>query len=306
MLNSLMNLNPNRERVETITTGLYSLDYLLKIGGIKKGSLVEVFGQDNTCKTSFILNTIQAVQKNDGICVFMDLDNSVDPLYMENIGITDDLIITKTETGEEVFSVIRALLNSGAVDLIIIDSIASLCPSKELENKIDINDISSQSDLIKKELLEISTLAEQKNIVIILTNHLKRRKNGNNFIWRTVSERYVKFFSSLRIKLSKVCNVNNGIMNTGCKINASIVKSPYSITNDSINFNVLYKNGISKEEDIINISLKLNIISRKGSWYYYNDQKIIQGKDEFIIFLQNNISFRYEIENKIKNLIYRR
>lgn len=299
MIKSLLKLSKEK-KIQAISTGLYAVDMAIGTKGFPRGSIAEIHGESNTCKSAFVLNTMKKAIDNGLSAVYMDLDCSFDPLFASLIGIKfSDFIISQPPNADIAFDIIKSLINSNEVDLIVVDSIASLVPEYEINRSMEQN---THNIYIQNKLKELATLIKPTKTVLLLTNQLKRNYNSP-IREKTLLDSLLEMQSSTRLRITKNGNINNGIYNIGENYNVKLTRSSFVPMAKLSSFTLLYNNGISNILDIINVAQDLNIITNSGGWYKYDNKKI-HGLQPLKNELFNNQILLGEIEDKIKEELY--
>lgn len=305
---SIMKLGQQeRLYIESISTGSISLDIALGVGGFPRGRISEIFGQESSGKTTLALTAIANAQKNGGIAAFIDAEHALDPEYAKKLGVdVDNLYISQPDSGEQALSIVEMLAKSNTIDIIVIDSVAALVPQAEIEGQIGDQFIGLQARLMSQALRKLTAIVGKSKTAVIFINQV-REKVGVMFgnPETTPGGRALKFYASVRIELRKIDNIKKGETNIGARIKAKVVKNKVSPPFKEAQFNIIFGKGIDKLSEIADIATEFNIITKSGSWYSYGDEKIGQGKEKLLEYLENNPSFATELENKIKEILLR-
>ncbi len=303
---SIMKLGQQeRLQVEAISTGSLVLDLALGVGGFPRGRISEIFGQESSGKTTLALTAIANAQKNGGIAAFIDAEHALDPEYAKKLGVDiDNLYISQPDSGEQALAIVEMLAKSNAVDIIVIDSVAALVPQAEIEGQIGDQFIGLQARLMSQALRKLTTIVGKSKTAVIFINQV-REKVGVMFgnPETTPGGRALKFYASVRIELRKIDNIKKGEVNVGARVKAKVVKNKVAPPFREAQFNIIFGKGIDKIGEIADLATELNIISKSGSWYSFGDEKIGQGKEKLIEYLENNPNLMEEIENKIKEIM---
>lgn len=303
---SIMKLGQQeRLQVEAISTGSLVLDLALGVGGFPRGRISEIFGQESSGKTTLALTAIANAQKNGGIAAFIDAEHALDPEYAKKLGVDiDNLYISQPDSGEQALAIVEMLAKSNAVDIIVIDSVAALVPQAEIEGQIGDQFIGLQARLMSQALRKLTTIVGKSKTAVIFINQV-REKVGVMFgnPETTPGGRALKFYASVRIELRKIDNIKKGEVNVGARVKAKVVKNKVAPPFREAQFNIIFGKGIDKIGEIADLATELNIISKSGSWYSFGDEKIGQGKEKLIEYLENNPNLVEEIENKIKEIM---
>jgi len=288
--------------VEAIPSGSISLDAALGIGGYPKGRIIEIFGPESSGKTTIALTAIASVQKAGGTAAFIDAEHALDPVYAKNIGVnTEDLLISQPDTGEQGLNIATALVKSGAVDIVVIDSVAALVPEAEINGDMGDSHVGLQARLMSQAMRMMSGAISQTNTLVIFINQL-REKVGVMFgnPETTTGGRALKFYASVRIDVRKGDWIKNGSDVIGAKTNLKIVKNKVASPFKSASVDIIFGKGISKYGELVDIAVEQNLLTKSGAWFSYNGEKIAQGRDNAVKYLENNPSISDEIENTIR------
>jgi len=300
---SIMKFGANDKlEVETISTGSLGLDMALGVGGIPKGRVIEIYGPESSGKTTLTLHCIAECQKAGGTCAFIDAEHALDPAYARKLGVNvDDLLISQPDTGEQALEIADTLVRSGAIDMVIVDSVAALVPKAELEGEMGDATMGAQARLMSQALRKLTGTISRTQCTVIFINQI-RQKIGVMFgnPETTTGGNALKFYASVRIDIRRIGAIKDKeevIGNlTRCKIVKNKVSPPFKV----VDFDILYGHGISKLGEIIDLGVKLNLIEKSGSWFSYGDQRIGQGKENVRQFLKDTPAVANEIERKIR------
>jgi len=288
--------------VEAVPSGSLSLDMALGIGGYPKGRIIEIFGPESSGKTTIALTAIASVQKMGGTAAFIDAEHALDPNYAKNIGVNvEDLLISQPDTGEQGLNIATALVKSGAVDIIVIDSVAALVPEAEINGDMGDSHVGLQARLMSQAMRMMSGAISQTNTLVIFINQL-REKVGVMFgnPETTTGGRALKFYASVRIDVRKGDWIKNGSDVIGAKTNLKIVKNKVASPFKSASVDIVFGKGLNKYGEICDIAVDNNIITKSGAWFSYNGEKIGQGRDNTVKYLENNIEVANEIEKQLR------
>ena len=288
--------------VEVMPSGSLTLDYCLGIGGYPRGRIIEIFGPESSGKTTLALHAIAEVQKNGGRCAFIDAENAIDPTYAANLGVKiDELILSQPDSGEQALEITEMLIRSGAIDLIVIDSVAALVPQSELAGEMHDTQVGLQARLMSKAMRKLSGVMNRSECTAIFINQL-REKVGVIFgsPETTPGGRALKFYASVRLDVRKGESIKNGTEMIGNKVAIKVVKNKVAPPFKTAIVEMLYGEGISRLSEIIDLGVNLEIINKSGSWFSYKDDKIGQGKDAVRSFLASNQPLCDEIQEQIK------
>ena len=301
---SVMKLGDNSANmnVETVPTGSLSLDIALGLGGLPKGRIIEIYGPESSGKTTVALHCVAEVQKQGGIAGFIDAEHALDPVYAKNIGVDiDNLYISQPDCGEQALEITETMVRSGAVDIVIVDSVAALVPKAEIDGDMGDSHVGLQARLMSQALRKLTGVISKSNCIVIFINQL-REKVGVMFgnPETTPGGRALKFYSSIRLDVRRGEQIKVGDQIVGNKTNIKVVKNKVAPPFKTATVDIMYGEGISREGEIIDIASDLAIIDKSGAWYSYNGEKIGQGKENVKIFLKENPVLRDELEQKIR------
>jgi recombination protein RecA len=293
-----------RVKVEAIPTGSLALDIATGVGGIPKGKIIEIFGPESSGKTTLALHVIAEAQKRGGIAVFIDAEHALDPKYAQKIGVdVDNLYISQPDYGEQALEIAESLLRSGAVDVIVIDSVAALVPKDELEGEIGEAHVGKQARLMAQALRKLKSLAHNANAAVIFINQL-REKIGVMFgnPETTPGGRALKFFADMRLDVRRVGDAKEGDNKVGSRVRVKVVKNKLAPPFKEAEFDMIYGEGICKLCDLIDTASELGVIKKSGAWYSYGEVRLGQGRDQAKKFLQENPELAQEIEKKVREV----
>ena len=288
--------------VEAVPTGSLSLDIALGVGGIPKGRIIEVYGPESSGKTTVALHMVAEVQKRGGIAGFIDAEHALDPVYAKNIGVDiDNLYISQPDNGEQALEITETMVRSGAIDIVIVDSVAALVPKAEIEGDMGDSHVGLQARLMSQALRKLTAAISRSNCIVIFINQL-REKVGVMFgnPETTTGGRALKFFSSVRMEVRKGEALKRGSDVVGNRTKVKIVKNKVAPPFKQVEFDIMYGEGISNEGSIIDVGVELEIIRKSGAWYSYEGEKIGQGRDNAKEYLKANPETKAEIEEKIR------
>ena len=287
--------------VEHISTGSLSLDMALGIGGIPKGRIVEIYGPESSGKTTVALHCVAEAQKQGGTAAFIDVEHALDPVYAKNLGVDiDSLLVSQPDSGEQALEIAEALVRSGAVDIIVIDSVAALVTKAEIEGEMGDSHVGQLARLMSQAMRKLTGALSKSNCCAIFINQLREKIGvlyGNPET--TTGGRALKFYASVRIDIRKIETLKNGSEPIGTRTRAKVVKNKVAPPFKEAEFDVIYGKGISKIGEIIDMGLKFDILKRSGAWFYYNDERLGQGKDNVKQLLEQNPELAAELEAKI-------
>ncbi len=300
---TIMKLGENAHmNVEAIPTGSLTLDLALGIGGVPKGRIVEIFGPESSGKTTVALHIAAEVQKLGGEAAFIDAEHALDPFYAKALGVNiDNLLVSQPDSGEQALEITDALVRSGAVDVVVVDSVAALVPQQEIDGDMGSSHVGLQARLMSQALRKLSGSISKTNCVVIFINQLREKVGvmyGNPET--TTGGRALKFYASVRIDVRKVENLKQGDEVFGNRVKCKVVKNKVAPPFRVAEFDIIYGKGISKAGEIIDVAIELGIIQKSGSWFSYNGEKVAQGKENTKKAIAENESLMKELEDKIK------
>ena len=295
-----MGENP-KMNVSSVSTGSISLDMALGIGGLPKGRIVEVYGPESSGKTTLTLHAIAEVQKTGGQAAFIDAEHALDPVYAKNLGVDiDNLLVSQPDSGEQALEICDALVRSGAVDIIVIDSVAALVPQQEIDGDMGASHVGLQARLMSQALRKLSGTISKTNCIVIFINQLREKVGvvyGNPET--TTGGRALKFYASVRIEIRKAESLKNGTEIYGNRVKCKVVKNKVAPPFKTAEFDILYGSGISKSSEIVELGVNLGILDKSGAWISYNGTRIGQGRDNARATIDNDPSLAAELEAKI-------
>ncbi len=288
--------------VEVISTGSLSLDIALGCGGLPKGRIIEIYGPESSGKTTMTLETIAQLQKTGGTAAFIDAEHALDPVYAEKIGINlDDLLISQPDTGEQALEITDMLVRSGAVDMVVVDSVAALTPKAEIEGDMGDSHMGLQARLMSQALRKLTANIKRSNTLVIFINQL-RMKIGVMFgsPETTTGGNALKFYASVRLDIRRIGSIKKGDEILGNETRVKVVKNKMAPPFKQAEFEILYGEGVSFFGELVDLGVKYGFIQKSGSWYSYGNDKIGQGKENVKTFLKENPKTAQEIEDKIR------
>lgn len=288
--------------IEAISTGSLGLDMALGIGGLPKGRIVEIYGPESSGKTTLTLHAIAEAQKLGGTAAFVDAEHALDPIYAEKLGVDiDNLLVSQPDTGEQALEITDALVRSGAVDIVVVDSVAALTPKAEIEGDMGDSHMGLQARLMSQALRKLTANIKRTNTLVIFINQI-RMKIGVMFgsPETTTGGNALKFYASVRLDIRRIGAIKKGDEILGNETRVKVVKNKVSPPFKQVEFDILYGQGISREGEIIDLGVKEKLIEKSGSWYSYNDQKIGQGKDNVRQYLIDNADIAETLMSQIK------
>ena len=288
--------------VETIPTGSLSLDLALGLGGVPKGRIVEIYGAESSGKTTVALHMIAEVQKRGGIAGFIDAEHALDPVYAKNIGVDiDELYISQPDSGDQALEITETMVRSGAMDIIVVDSVAALVPKQEIEGDMGDSHVGLQARLMSQALRKLTPVISKSNCVVIFINQL-REKVGVMFgnPETTTGGRALKFYSSVRMDVRRIETLKQSGEMVGNRTRVKIVKNKIAPPFKEAEFDIMFGKGISKEGDILDLAVKCDLVSKSGAWFAYNGDKIGQGRENAKTYLSEHPEIMEELEQNIR------
>ena len=288
--------------VETIPTGSLSLDLALGLGGVPKGRIVEIYGPESSGKTTVALHMIAEVQKRGGIAGFIDAEHALDPVYAKNIGVDiDELYISQPDSGDQALEITETMVRSGAMDIIVVDSVAALVPKQEIEGDMGDSHVGLQARLMSQALRKLTPVISKSNCVVIFINQL-REKVGVMFgnPETTTGGRALKFYSSVRMDVRRIETLKQSGEMVGNRTRVKIVKNKIAPPFKEAEFDIMFGKGISKEGDVLDLAVKCDLVSKSGAWFAYNGDKIGQGRENAKTYLSEHPEIMEELEQNIR------
>lgn len=300
---SVMVLGQNSNmNVDAVPTGSFSLDLALGVGGVPKGRIVEIYGPESSGKTTVALHIVAESQKLGGTAAFIDAEHALDPVYARNLGVDiDSLLVSQPDNGEQALEIAETLVRSGAIDVIVVDSVAALVPKQEIEDGMGDSHVGLHARLMSQALRKLAGVISRTNCVAIFINQLREKVGviyGNPEV--TTGGRALKFYSSVRLEVRRVETLKNGTEAIGARTKVKVVKNKVAPPFKEAEFDIMYGKGISKTGELIDAAVKLDIVEKSGSWFSYCGEKIGQGRDKAKDFLAQNPEVAEEVEEKIK------
>jgi len=300
---SIMKLGEDAKmNLESVSTGSIDLDVALGIGGVPRGRIIEIYGPESSGKTTVSLHVIAETQKAGGTAAFIDAEHALDPVYAKNLGVDiDNLIVSQPDTGEQALEIAEALVRSGAVDIVVIDSVAALVPKAEIEGEMGDAHVGLQARLMSQALRKLAGAISKSRTIAIFINQL-REKVGVMFgnPETTSGGRALKFYASVRLDVRRVDSIKQGNDVVGNRTRVKVVKNKVAAPFKQAEFDIMYGEGISKTGDILDVATNLDIVKKSGAWYSYGDHRLGQGRENGKQFLKENPEIALEIENKIR------
>ena len=301
---AVMKLGDNEyQKIDTISSGSISLDIALGIGGYPKGRIIEIFGPESSGKTTFALHAIAEAQKKGGRAAFIDAEHALDPVYASKLGVNiNDLLLSQPDNGEQALEICEALVRSGAISIIVVDSVAALVPQAEIEGEMGDSHVGLQARLMSQALRKLSGIINKTNTVVIFINQLREKVGimfGNPEV--TPGGRALKFYSSVRLEIRKGEQIKLGSDAIGNRTNIKVVKNKMAPPFKACSVDIIYGEGVSITGEIVDLGTESGVLEKSGAWYSYNGEKIGQGKENVKEWLKNNPKTREEIEKKVRN-----
>ena len=302
---TIMKLGENTHMaVQAVHTGSIALDMALGIGGVPRGRIVEIFGPESSGKTTVALHIVAEVQKLGGEAAFIDAEHALDPVYAKAIGVDiDNLLVSQPDCGEDALEITEALVRSGAIDVVVIDSVAALVPRTEIEGDMGSSQVGAQARLMSQAMRKLSAVISKTNAVVIFINQLREKVGvvyGNPET--TTGGRALKFYASVRIDVRKTEQLKNGNDIYGNRVKCKIVKNKVAPPFKVAEFDILYGKGISRAGEVVDIGIALDIIQKSGSWFSYNGERLCQGKENVRKLIEENKAMFDEIDAKIRSM----
>lgn len=294
------------EPIDAINTGSLGLDLALGIGGVPKGRIVEIYGPESSGKTTLTLHLIAQCQKAGGVCAFVDAEHALDPNYAKNLGVDiDNLYISQPDFGEQALDVVETLARSGAVDLIVVDSVAALTPKNEIDGDMGDQHVGLQARLMSQALRKLTSVVHKMGSTVIFINQIRMKIGGMGYGTpeTTTGGNALKFYSSVRIDVRRIATLKQGDDPVGNRVRVKVVKNKVAPPFKQAEFDIMFGEGISREGELMDYGVKLDIIDKSGAWFSYGSTKLGQGRENAKAFLKENEAIATEIENKIRENI---
>ena len=300
---SVMRLGENvNMQVDAIPTGSLSLDAALGIGGLPRGRIVEIYGPEASGKTTLALHVVAETQKRGGEAAYIDVEHALDPVYARALGVdVDSLLVSQPDTGEQALEIMEALIRSGAVDIVVLDSVAALVPRAEIEGEMGDAHVGVQARLMSQAMRKLSPVVSKSNCLALFINQLRMKVGvmyGNPEV--TSGGNALKYYASVRLDVRRVETIKNGADAIGSHTRVKVVKNKLAPPFKQAEFDVLYGIGISRDSELVDLAVKLDIIERSGSWFAYNGERLAQGRDNVRELLRANPALSEEIEQKVR------
>ena len=291
--------------IEAIPTGALSLDMALGIGGLPRGRIIEIFGPESSGKTTLALHVVAEAQKEGGEAAFIDAEHALDPVYAKKLGVDiDNLIVSQPDTGEQALEIAEHLIRSGAIAIVVVDSVAALVPKVEIDGDMGDSHIGTQARLMSQAMRKLSGAISKSNTVAIFINQL-REKVGVMFgsPETTSGGRALKFYATIRLDIRRVEQIKQGTDIIGNLTRVKVVKNKVAPPFKVVDVDLIYGQGVSREAEILDLAVNNDIINKSGAWFSYNDEKLGQGRENVKEFMKQNPNFTQEIENKIREVL---
>ena len=294
-----------KDGISVIPTGCLELDYALGVGGVPRGRIIEIYGPESSGKTTVALHIVAESQKRGGTAAFIDAEHALDPVYARNLGVNvDELFVSQPDTGEQALEITETLVRSGAVDIVVVDSVAALVPKAEIEGDMGDSHVGLQARLMSQALRKLAGVIGKTNTVVIFINQLREKVGvmyGNPET--TTGGRALKYYASIRLDVRKVDSIKNGSDVIGNRTRIKVVKNKVAPPFKTAEFDIVYGEGISKEGSLLDIAVDKKVIQKAGAWFSYGDMRIAQGRDNTRTFLKENPELCAEIEAMVRKLI---
>ena len=292
------------EPIDSISTGSLGLDIALGIDGVPKGRIIEIFGPESSGKTTLALQITAEAQRQGGICAFVDAEHALDVKYAGNLGVdTDNLLVSQPDFGEQALDVVETLTRSGAVDLIVVDSVAALTPKTEIEGDMGDTHVGLQARLMSQALRKLTGVVHKMNTTIIFINQIRMKIGtmGYGSPETTTGGNALKFYASVRIDVRKIATLKQSEEQIGNRVRAKVIKNKVAPPFRQAEFDIMFGEGISKEGELVDYGVKLDVIDKSGAWFSYGEMRLGQGRENVKAFLKENKEVAEEIEGKIKD-----
>ena len=288
--------------VSVVSTGCIELDYALGVGGIPRGRIVEIYGPESSGKTTIALHVVAQAQKEGGTAAFIDAEHALDPVYAEHLGVrVDDLYVSQPDTGEQALEITEALVRSGAIDVVVVDSVAALVPKAEIEGDMGDSHVGLQARLMSQALRKLAGAISKSNTIVIFINQLREKvviAYGNPET--TTGGRALKFYASIRLDVRRGDPIKNGTDIVGSRTRVKVVKNKVAPPFKTAEFDMIFGEGISREGSLLDLAVARRIINKSGAWFSYGDMRMAQGRDNARLFLKDNPELAAEIDAKVR------
>ena len=298
--------NAGDTNIEVLPTGILSLDLAIGVGGFPRGRIIEIYGPESSGKTTLALSCIAETQKAGGVAAFVDAEHALDPVYAKNLGVNlDELYVSQPDTGEQALDITASLVNSKAVDIIVVDSVAALTPRAEIEGDMGDSHVGLQARLMSQALRKLTAIANKSKTCIIFINQLREKVGvmfGNPEV--TAGGKALKFYASVRIDVRKADSLKDSDGAYGSHTKAKIVKNKVAPPFKTAEFDIIFGKGISHGSCLVDLGLQYDIIQKSGAWFSYNGDKIAQGREKAVAYLENNVEIANEVKQRILDAFY--
>ncbi len=294
--------SPARE-IEATSTGSLGLDIALGIGGLPKGRIVEIYGPESSGKTTLTLHTIAEEQKKGGVCAFVDAEHALDPHYARKLGVDlDELLISQPDTGEQALEIVDTLVRSGAVSMVVIDSVAALTPKSEIEGDMGDHTVGAQARLMSQAMRKLTASIGRSNCMVVFINQIRMKIGGMQYgsPETTSGGNALKFYASVRLDIRRIGAVKDRDEIVGNQTRVKVVKNKVAPPFKLVNFDIMYGEGISKMGELIDLGVKAGVVEKSGAWYSYGDERVGQGRENAKTFMREHPDIAYEIEDRIR------
>lgn len=303
---SIMKLGESpSSRYSIVSTGVLSLDIALGVGGYPRGRIIEVFGPESSGKTTISLHAVAEAQRMGGVCAYIDAEHALDAGYAQKIGVNiQALLLSQPDYGEQALEIVETLVRSGAIDIIVVDSVAALVPKAEIEGDMGDAVMGSQARLMSQALRKLTAIVSKSNTIVIFVNQIREKVGvmfGNPEV--TTGGRALKFYSSIRLEVRKIDSVKSGVDIIGNKVRIKVVKNKMAPPFKQIEVDIMFDEGMSRSGDLLDLAASMNLIEKSGSWYSYKGERIGQGRDAAKIYLKTHEKIATELNVQIKNQI---
>ncbi len=288
--------------VESISTGSLGLDLALGVGGLPQGRVIEIYGPESSGKTTLTLHAIAECQKAGGVCAFIDAEHALDTVYAKNLGVDiDNLLVSQPDYGEQALEILETVIRSGAVNLVVVDSVAALTPKVEIDGDMDDQQVGVQARLMSKALRKVTGLLNKMHCTVIFINQIRMKigMTGYGSPETTTGGNALKFYSSVRLDIRRIATLKQAENSIGNRVKVKVVKNKVAAPFKLAEFDIMFGEGISKTGELIDYGVKLDIVDKAGAWFSYDNTKIGQGKENAKVFLKDNPEIAKEIEDKI-------
>lgn len=294
------------EPIEVISTGSLGVDMALGVGGVPKGRVIEVYGPESSGKTTLALHMIAECQKQGGVCAFIDAEHALDIGYAKNLGVdVENLLVSQPDYGEQALEILETVIRSGVVDLIVVDSVAALTPKIEIDGDMDDQQVGVQARLMSKALRKITGIMNKLSSSVVFINQIRMKigMTGYGSPETTTGGNALKFYASVRLDIRRIATLKQGENSIGNRVKVKVVKNKVAPPFKQAEFDIMFGEGISREGEIVDYAVKLDMIDKSGAWFSYKDIKIGQGRENAKAYLKDNPDIAKELENKIKESI---